>query len=98
MEVGIRVHNGNETEQLDPEKIRELAKFYELDTLIPGRYTSLLVVNLYLLDKVSGVDPVQVINEIKSLEGLAPSQQTKVHHGLPGKAALIFRKKYSLSR
>ena len=22
----------------------------------------------------------------------------KVHHGLPGKAALIFRKKYSLSR
>ena len=77
MEVGIRVHNGNETEQLDPEKIRELAKFYELDTLIPGRYTSLLVVNLYLLDKVSGVDPVQVINEIKSLEGLAPSQQTK---------------------
>lgn len=77
MEVGIRVHNENEAEQLTPEKIRELAKFYELDTLIPSRYTSLLVVNLYLLDKVSGVDPAQVINEIKSLEGLAPSQQTK---------------------
>lgn len=77
MEVGIRVHNGNETEQLDPEKIRELASFYQLDTLIPNRYTSLLVVNLYLLEKVSGVNPEQVIEEIKSLEGLAPSQQTK---------------------
>lgn len=77
MEVGIRVHNGNETEQLDPEKIRELASFYQLDTIIPNRYTSLLVVNLYLLDKVSGVNPEQVIEEIKSLEGLAPSQQTK---------------------
>src|SRR5690554_3437260 len=62
---------------MSPEKLRELATIYELDTLIPNRYTSLLVVNLYLLDKVSGVNPEQVINEIKSLEGLAPSQQTK---------------------
>ncbi|MBA2130566.1 MULTISPECIES: hypothetical protein [Stenotrophomonas] len=77
MEIGIRVHNGNETEHLSPEKIKGLAAFYELDTLIPHRYTSLLVVNLYLLDKVSGISPEQVINEIKSLEGLAPSQQTK---------------------
>lgn len=77
MKTGIRVHNGTETEQLDPEKISELAKFYGLDSLIPGRYTSLLVVNLYLLDKMSGVNPEQVIEEIKHLEGLASSQQTK---------------------
>jgi len=77
MKVGFRVHNGNETEQLDPEKLRELASFYQLDTLIPNRHTSLLVVNLYLLDKVSGVNPAQAIEEIKILEGLAPSQQTK---------------------
>ena len=77
MTIGIRVHNGNETEQLDPDKIEQLAKLYELDTLIPGRYTSLFVVNLYLLDKVSGINPAQVIEEIRHLEGLAPSQQTK---------------------
>lgn len=77
MEVGVRVHYGNETEQLGPEKIRALASFYQLDTLIPNRYTSLLVADLYLLDKFSGVNPAQVVEEIKSLEGLAPSQQTK---------------------
>lgn len=77
MAIGIRVHNGTEIEQIDPDKIEELAKFYGLDALIPNRYTSLLVVNLYLLDKVSGVNPAQVIEEIKNLEGLAPSQQTK---------------------
>lgn len=77
VEIGVRVHIGNETEHLDPEKIRELAIFFELETLIPGRYTSLLVVNLYLLDKANGIDPALVINEIKSLEGLAPSQRTK---------------------
>jgi hypothetical protein len=77
VKTGIRIHNGTEIEQLDPEKIEQLAQLYELDILIAGRYTSLLVVNLYLLDKVSGVSPAQVIEEIKHLEGLAPSQQTK---------------------
>lgn len=77
MEIGIRVHNGNKIEHLDSEKIREIASFYQLDTLIPKRYTSLFVVNLYLLDKVGDVNPAQVIEEIKNLEGLAPPQQTK---------------------
>ena len=77
MTIGIRVHNGDEIEQIGPEKILELAKFYELDTLIPHRYTSLLVVNLYLLDKMNGINPAQVIEEIKHLEGLATTQQTK---------------------
>jgi hypothetical protein len=73
----IRIHNGTEIEQLDPEKIEELAQFYGLDTLVAGRYTALFVANLYLLDKVSGVSSAQVIEEIKNLEGLGPSQQTK---------------------
>ncbi|AGG89586.1 MULTISPECIES: hypothetical protein [Rhodanobacter] len=77
MQTGFRVHNGTEIEQIEPARIVELARLYELDLLAPGRYSSLFIVNLYLLDKVSGVDPHQVISEIKHLEGLGPSLQTK---------------------
>jgi hypothetical protein len=77
VQVGFRVHNGTAIEQIDPERMLDLASLYELDQLIPGKYSSLFVLNLYLLDKVSGVDPHQVISEIKHLEGLGTSRQTK---------------------
>jgi hypothetical protein len=77
MHIGFRIHNGTTIEQIGAERISELASLYELDRVIPGRYSSLLVLSLYLLDKLNGVNPDQVIAEIKHLEGLAPSQQTK---------------------
>lgn len=77
METTFRIHNGDAIEEFSTQQITEFADLYGLDQVAPGRYSSLFVVNLYLLDKVNGVSPEQVIAEIKYLEGLAPPQQTK---------------------
>jgi len=77
METSFRIHNGDAIEEFSARQISEFANIYGLDRIAPGRYSSLFIVNLYLLDKVNGISPEQVIAEIKHLEGLAPSQQTK---------------------
>lgn len=77
MKIDFIIDNGKEKEKLDSEKIDKLAKLYGLAVLIPNRYTSLFIVNLYVLNKVNGIDHEQIVEEIKCLEGKVPSQQTK---------------------
>ncbi len=77
MELVFQVHNGQSTEQVDAARIRELADLFALDSLIPGRYSSLFVLNLYMLHELSGVNPEQVIAELRHLEGSGSSLQTK---------------------
>ena len=43
---------------------------YRLDDLIPNRYTEILVVDLMVNLEINGIDPRQVIDEIKRLEAL----------------------------
>jgi hypothetical protein len=77
MEITFNIHDGTNTRQVTQDELKEYAGAYKLDHIAKGRYSSLFVVNLMLLEWVNGVDPFQVIDEIKALEGLHPSMQTK---------------------
>ena len=85
MNITFNVHNGQESEELSPTDIAEYASFYGLDSLIPGRYSSLFVVNLTTLEKAQGINPHSIIDEIKSLEGISSSSQTKPPSQFRGK-------------
>lgn len=75
--IGFNVHEGNSTYRVENEELVEYAKLYGLETLIPGRYSWLFVFNLLMLEQKSGVEPFSIIDEIKNIEGLGPSRQTK---------------------
>ena len=77
MNIIFKVHNGQKLEELSSTDIAEYAKFYGLDSLIPGRYSSLFIVNLITLEKGQGIDSHSIIEEIKCLEGIASTSQTK---------------------
>lgn len=77
MEFSFNIYDGTNTRQVNQDELNEYAVAYGLDHIAHDRYSSLFVINLMLLEWISGVDPLQVIDEIKSLEGLGPSLQTK---------------------
>ena len=61
------VHQGNQTLVITNEELQEFAEIHRLSRLIPGRYSDLLLVNLYTLER-QGVPPEAVIREIEILE------------------------------
>lgn len=75
--IGFNVHEGSATYRVENEELVEYAKLYGLEGLIPGRYSSLFVFNLLMLERKNGVELFSIIDEIKSLEGVGPSLQTK---------------------
>lgn len=75
--IGFNVHEGNATYRVENEELVEYAKLYGLEGLIPGRYSWLFVFNLMMLERKNGVEPFSIIDEIKNLEGVGPSRQTK---------------------
>jgi len=76
-QIGFNVHEGDSTYRVENEALVEYAKLYGLERLIPGRYSWLFVFNLMMLEQKSGVEPFFIIDEIKNLEGVGRSRQTK---------------------
>lgn len=77
MKIGFNVHEGNATYRVESEELVEYANYYELERYISGRYSWLFVFNLMMLERKNGIAPFSIIDEIKNLENLGPSQQTK---------------------
>ena len=77
MNFQYNVHLGTVPQTITSEQLEKVAAEYELNTLIPGRYSSLFVLNILLHERVDGVNPQAIIDEIKHLEGAGPSLQTK---------------------
>lgn len=75
--VGFNVHDGNSTYRVENEELVEYANFYGLDRLIPRRFSWLFVFNLMMLERKNGILPFEIIDEIKSLEGVGNPMQTK---------------------
>jgi hypothetical protein len=48
-----------------------------LDEIAPDRYCSLIVMHMMLYATMHGVDPQDIVNEIRYLEGVGPMMQTK---------------------
>jgi len=77
MEMSFRVNVGKEPRLIENSELSLFAKQYGLDRIAPQRYSQLFVLTLLLLEQMQGIDPHHVIDEIKHLEGLLPSRQTK---------------------
>lgn len=85
MDITFNVHNGESTRQVTHLDLKEFAELYGLDRIAKDRYSSLFVLNLMLLEQINGIDPAQVIEEIRALEGGRASLQTKVESQFKGK-------------
>ena len=77
MKTVFNVNDGQSTREISDQEIKDYASLYGLDRIINGRYSSLLIVNLIILEQYQGIDPGHVIEEIKHLEGIVPSNKTK---------------------
>ena len=75
--IGFNVHEGTSTYRVENEELAEYASLYGLESLISGRYSWLFVFNLMMLERKNGIAPFEIIDEIKSLEGVVPPRQTK---------------------
>ena len=63
------VHNDNGSDEVvTSQQLEQYAELYGIPQLIPGRYSDLLLLDLYLSEKNIGLSPEQVVQEIKSLE------------------------------
>ncbi len=81
----FNVHEGGETRQVTEQELREIAQFWGLDGIAPERYSSLFILNMMLLERINGIDPFQVIQELKVMEGKQASLQTKPASEFKGK-------------
>jgi hypothetical protein len=77
MQVSYNVHLGHETRQIDADELTEFAVACGLDGLAPGRYSSLFALQLMLLAYHQGIDPGQVLVEMRALEGQQVASITK---------------------
>lgn len=85
MNIKFKLEGEDFIREVSQQEILEFPKLYSLDTLIPGRYSSLFIANLIILQKTQNLEPAHVIDEIKHLEGLRPSNQTKPSTQFTGK-------------
>lgn len=85
MGITFNVHDGESTRQVTYLDLKEFAELYGLDRFAKDRYSSLFVLNLMLLEQTNGIDPAQVIEEIRALEGGRASLQTKAESQFTGK-------------
>jgi len=77
MELTFNVHEGSQTRQVTAKELHDYALMYGLARTAAGRYSSLFVLSLMMLEQVNGIDPLHVIEELRFLEGQRPSLQTK---------------------
>ena len=75
--LNVNVVVNGETKRIDGQKRTEFVQFYGLDSLIPNRYSEVLVVDLIMNLELNGIDPRHIIDEIKQLETLDGDGYTK---------------------
>lgn len=76
-QFSFRVHLGDQIETLTEKELGEYATLVGLDRAAPGRYSWLFVMQLFLHEKVNGIDPSMIVGEVKGLEGGAQPAGTK---------------------
>ena len=75
--LNVDVVVNGKTKRIDGQKRTEFVQFYGLDSLIPNRYSEVLVVDLIMNLELNGIDPRHIIDEIKQLETLDGGGYTK---------------------
>jgi len=67
MDITFNVRDGESTRQITHIDLKEFANLYGLERIAKDRYSVLFFLNLMLLEKTSGIDPFQIIEEIRAL-------------------------------
>lgn len=75
--LNIDIVVNNETKRIDGQKRTEFVQRYGLNDLIPNRYSEVLIVDLIVNLDLNGIDPRQIIDEIKRLETIDDDGYTK---------------------
>ncbi|MBP7766639.1 MAG: hypothetical protein KA113_15740 [Syntrophaceae bacterium] len=71
------VHLGDKLQSISDKELRAYAEKIGLHGIAESRYSWQFVIDLLLFHQVNGVDPYEILDEIRSLEGLRPSTGTK---------------------
>jgi hypothetical protein len=73
----FHIDSGDEPKTITEENLAEYAHHIGLDRIASGRCSWLFVLNLFLFDKINGIDPKLVVEEIEVLEGQGSGIGTK---------------------
>ncbi len=71
------VHIGDNPEVITQEQLEKYVRLVGLDRIAKDRFSWLFALNLYLYDRVNGIDPTEIIDEIKKLEAGVTGPGTK---------------------
>lgn len=78
MDVSFRFRRGDSSQTITSNKLSEYAELWGLNEFAPGRYSWLFVFDLFKYMHLHGINPLQVLDEIRVLEGaLSRGTQTK---------------------
>jgi hypothetical protein len=66
-----------EKEEINTEHLSKFARLYEMDPYVPGRFSWFFVLQMYMYQKIYGIEPAEIMESIKELEGLTTQQQIK---------------------
>lgn len=75
--LNVDVVVDGKTIRIDAQKRIEFAQFHGFESLIPNRYSQVLIVDLMMNLELNGIDPQHIVEEIKRLETLACDGYTK---------------------
>lgn len=75
--LNIDVVLNGETRRIDGQSRAEFAQRYGLYSLIPNRYSEILIVDMMINLEINEINPEQIIDEIKRLEALGDDGYTK---------------------
>ena len=76
-EFHFNLHLGDEVEECSPDMLRQVAQSLRLDEFIPGRYAAKFVFKLHAFHRAYGVNPFQVLAEVRALEDSTHPSRTK---------------------
>lgn len=75
--LNVDVHVNGKTMRVDDHKRTEFVQCYGLESLIPNRYSEVLVIDMMMSLELNGIDPKHILDEIKRLEALTDDGYTK---------------------
>lgn len=77
LEISFNVHVGDRTEVVTSDDLKGYAEAIQLNHYAAGRYSSLFALNLFSYERLYGINPFQVVDEIRTLEDSARATRTK---------------------
>lgn len=75
--ITFNVHCGDQTQIVTSEELREYAEAFRLNLYAEGRYSWLFALNMLSYERHYGINPFQIVDEVRALEDSAKVTKTK---------------------